>query len=117
MGRSGSTEGVVSEKVAKKLAEDERRAALIAVREEKALQREQDRQVKDERKASAAKKNKKEEGDVKVEGAATVKDARWAKSLKPNELKQELKSRDLSTQGAKKDLLTRLIADIQAKLS
>ena len=37
-------------------------------------------------------------------------DARWAKGLKPDELKLELKSRGLNIQGSKKDLLARLLA-------
>lgn len=51
------------------------------------------------------------------EATTTVFDARWAKSLKPNDLKKALKCRELSTQGTKKELLARLTADLQAKSS
>jgi hypothetical protein len=116
---------VLCEAEVKKLAEDERRANIVAIREEKAKQRAEEKLRKEEEKeAAAASKKKKGESasssnkKVEVEGDATspVLDARWAKSLKPNDLKQELKNRSLSTQGAKKELLARLIADLQEKL-
>lgn len=41
-----------------------------------------------------------------------VKDARWAKLLNPKDLKSELKARNLSIQGSKKELLTRLLSSL-----
>jgi hypothetical protein len=116
--RSGSTCGL-SAADAKKLAEDERRAALIAIREEKARLR-KDEELRKEEEKSLKKKGKDKSGppesDLKVDADVTiVHDARWAKSLKPNDLKQELKTRGLSTQGAKKELLSRLIAYLVEK--
>lgn len=118
MSRSGSTCGL-SAADAKKLAEDERRGALIAIREEKARLR-KDEELRKEEEKSLKKKGKDKSGppesDLKVDADVTiVHDARWAKSLKPNDLKQELKTRGLSTQGAKKELLSRLIAYLVEK--
>jgi hypothetical protein len=115
---------VLSAAEIKKLEEDERRANIIAIREEKGREREEERLRKEEEKATSLslKKNKKtsKEESTAAKGSsgddvATVFDARWAKSLKPNDLKQELKNRNLTTQGSKKDLLARLTADLQAK--
>ena len=75
----------------------------------------------EEKEAFVNLKKEKEADGKKAKGGAgagdedTVFDARWAKSLKPSDLKKELKRRELSTQGSKKELLTRLIGDVQAK--
>lgn len=81
--------------------------------------REEERLQKDEAKAAAIiiKNSKKEKASAAEGGADIVEvfDARWAKSLKPNDLKKALKDRELSTQGTKKELLARLIADLPAR--
>ena len=85
------------------------RAAAALVRENKAAEKSSLKKGLDDEKAKQVDTaNTQESKDIAP--SLIVYDARWAKSLKPDELKNELKARNQSIQGSKKDLLSRLVA-------